>query len=535
MNNTLRQIESDDVIIYSEQTYNSSTLKKCKEIFNALVDKGEIVGSFSDDNWMAYSGLKHNRLTFEINDVLYKKHIGKEFGITRDTMTNMLKCYAIYCNGVYIYSTIAGQKINVVRSFIENYTDRDYKIRQEELSTIEDFLGFINTPEKQMEAIAENVRLIKVDDKTQRKLCPVINYMVIENEINSLYSMELDEKTFKKWFPIFFWVNITFILPLRATEMLITPFNCIERKDDKVYLKIRRTKLKKGTRTVYYDVKKDYQLFEYEIPETKAISIIEKYIDLTAEQDRRFLFEYNNFMVNDMLSLAAFNHLITAFMDEHIIGNRKYDFARYATNIKEFEKVTAGDSRPLAMANLYFQNAGEDICRQLANHTNINTSSGYYTNISETILNSSIMQLQKKLNMQEQSKTDDYKTSANQVLNMDLSVCTSRKREIDNKNLDDCVEQGHLEDCMGCKYYLPSKKELDRFLEQQKEKANESAKRVIEFMNNTLSVKNREISLEEKFLQVQTDATRYRMGCDIKAEEMKKEWQKLKSFQKTCC
>lgn len=31
-----------------------------QKIFNALVDKGEIVGSFSDDNWMAYSGLNHD-------------------------------------------------------------------------------------------------------------------------------------------------------------------------------------------------------------------------------------------------------------------------------------------------------------------------------------------------------------------------------------------------------------------------------------------------------------------------------------------
>ena len=56
---------------------------------------------------------------------------------------------------------------------------------------------------------------------------------------------------------------------------------------------------------------------------------------------------------------------------------------------------------------------------------------------------------------------------------------------------------------------------------------------VIEFMNNTMSIKNKDLTLEEVFLSVQTDATRYRMGCNIKAEEKLEEWQRLKSIQKT--
>ena len=106
------------------------------------------------------------------------------------------------------------------------------------------------------------------------------------------------------------------------------------------------------------------------------------------------------------------------------------------------------------------------------------------------------------------------------------SVCTSHKRMVDEENLDDCIEQGHLFDCMGCKYYRPAKAELDTFMSTQQKKADDNAKRVIEF---------KDLTLEEVFLSVQTDATRYRMGCDIKAEEKLKEWQRLKSIQKTNC
>lgn len=54
-------------------------------------------------------------------------------------------------------------------------------------------------------------------------------------------------------------------------------------------------------------------------------------------------------------------------------------------------------------------------------------------------------------------------------------------------------------------------------------------------MNNTMSMKNRKITLEEVFLAVQTDATRLRMGCNIKAREKLEEWQKLKNMTKTSC
>lgn len=117
-----------------------------------------------------------------------------------------------------------------------------------------------------------------------------MNYLVIENEINTLFQSDLDEAYFRKWFPIYFWVNITFILPLRATEMLVTPKDCISHTGDgKTFLTVRRTKLKKRKRTVYYDIASDYREFTYEIPDNVVAATIEKYIAVTSGQDRRFL------------------------------------------------------------------------------------------------------------------------------------------------------------------------------------------------------------------------------------------------------
>ena len=220
-------------------------------------------------------------------------------------------------------------------------------------------------------------------------------------------------------------------------------------------------------------------------------------------------------------------------MEERIIGSPRYEFAKYAAGIREFEKVTAGDSRPIAMANLYFQNTGEDICRQLADHVHIDTSSGYYTNISETIWASSVIRFQKKMEYERRYAQEMYEKGELAAAGAH-SQCLSEKHLSDPENLDDCTRQGHLADCMGCRFYRPSDRELSDFMEAQKKRADDGAKRVIEFMNSTLKAKKQDISMEELFLSVQTDASRYRMGCDISAKEKYNEWQEHRNSPKTC-
>lgn len=534
MNNVLRKIETEDVVIYRSQVYSISTLEKCRCLHGELVKDGKMTGSFDGDVWTGYSGVKHFEIDFTLNSEAYRSHAGKEFGISLETMKNMLRCYAVYCTGVYVYGTISQEKLGTIKKFLQCFGDKGFSLSAYGVTAIEDFLAFIGTPDRQIRDILSRIKLVKEVKSGQRTLSPIINYLAIENEINSLFRNEPDEETFRRWFPVFFWVNITFILPLRATEMLVTPKECLHRKaDGRVFLTVRRTKLKKGKRTVYYDVDKDYAKFTYEIPNSSVADTIEKYLELTSGQDRRFLFEYNPLMINEMLSLSAFNHLLSGFMEERIIGNPRYDFARYAAGIDEFEKVTAGDSRPIAMANLYFQNTGEDICRQLADHVHINTSAGYYTNISETIWASSVIHMQRRMGYERRNSEEMY-SRGELAASEKSSYCMSAKRLSDDEDLSDCIVEGHLADCMGCRYYRPSKKELSDFLELQKKRADEGARRVIEFMNDTIKEKKQAGTMEELFLAVQTDACRYRMGCDISAKEKYEEWQGHKNTQKNC-
>lgn len=534
MVNLLRKIESEDVVIYRDHVYSPAILEKCKRLHAELVKEGKLTGSFAADSWIGYSGIKHYGIDFSIDPVAYMQHAGRVLRIGHSTMINMLRCYAIYCTGVYVYDTIAGDKVGVVREFLQCFGDQGYKQTVYSISTIEDFLGFIGAPDEQMRDILSKIGLKKVNQAGQRTLSPVINYLAVENEINRIYREDPDDETFRRWFPIYFWVNITFILPLRATEMLVTPKECIQRDTyGRVFLTVRRTNMKKGYRTVYYEVEKDYKESTYEIPDTTVAATIEKYQRMTADQERRFLFEYNSLMLNEMFSLNAFNHLLRWFMSERIIGNPCYDFAKYATGIDEFEFVSAGDSRPIAMANLYFQNAGEDICRQLANHVHINTSSGYYTNISETIWASSVIRLQRQMEFGRRQDAEQYRRGSTAVP-AGPDSCLSERRIADREDISDCIKEGHLEECMGCRYYRPSEESLKEFMEVQKKRADDGAKRMIEFMNNTMKTKGQSLSMEELFLAAQTDACRYRMGCNLYVKEKYEKWQEHRNTPTNC-
>ena len=383
------------------------------------------------------------------------------------------------------------------------------------------------------------IHLEKVAPRKQRRLAHLINYLAIQNEINDLYRGVITDADFKKWFPIFFWVNITFVVPLRATEMLLTPYDCLTYQDGEISLHLRRTQLKKHTRTVYYDIERDYKEFVYIIPDTWAVSVIEKYRSLTAEHQRKYLFDHTKYMINGMVSLQAFNLLLADFTNMYLVGNRKYDYARYATGIHEFEVTTAGDSRPIAMANLYYQDAGADICRQLADHEHISTSAGYYTNVSNTVLCASIMQFQRKINHGYREIDNLEKAYSLELLrsgsNRTGSVCVSDKQPVRTGDISDCIREDHIGDCFGCRYYFPSEQELREKVESLKKKLDAASKKVVEYLADPDKADAEGIDSGKIFLDAHSYINQYKVASDEKAKEALRKWQRSKDTRKNNC
>lgn len=532
--NVLRKVEAEDIIFFSNNQYSPQNKPKFLEVFRKMQEDGRVQGEYDDMKWMCYSGVSWYGVNFSLNKNAYEQHIGKEFNISYAKIEDMLRCFAIYIFGIYIFDTIA-VKVNKVKEFLTSYGDVDYAVYEDHLEGIEEFLCFIGTPDNMISDIFTGIHVQRAAAKKPRKLEHLINYIAIANEIDDMYHGAMTDEDFIQWFPIFFWSNITFIVPLRPTEMLLTPYECLSYEDGKTWLHLRRTMLKKQKRTVYYDVEKDYKEFVYPIPDIWAVEIIEKYQKLTASHKRRYLFDHTKYMINGMVSLQSFNMLLSEFTRTYLVGNHKYDYARYATGITEFHVTTAGDSRPIAMANLYYQDAGADICRQLADHEHISTSAGYYTNVSNTVLCASIMQLQRKINRgyhEIDSLEKEYELELIRAGRTRTdSVCVSEHQPFITGDIADCIKEDHIGDCFGCRYYFPSEEELREKVETLKKKLDEASKRVVEYLIDPEKAEKHGVDAGKIFLDAHSYINQYKVAGDEKAKEAARKWQRHRHTQ----
>ena len=534
MDNVLRMIETEEAVFYEEtKGYKDIEKEKFLGIFEEMSDDGILEGEFADNMWAAFSGVKRCMISFRYNELAYETHFKKLTGIPAPLFGEMLRCFALYLAGVYILATIK-ERILLISDFAGRIGDRGFSIQADQEPAIMEFLLFAGIPECNAKDIMKLARQTGIKPGRQRRLAPMVNYLAVADAVNDLYGMQVSDGDFVKWFPIYFWVNITFIIPLRATEMLVTPYDCLLEGADGMRIRLRRTQLKKKNYKVGYKVDEDYKIFTYRIPRTKAVDAIEKYQRLTGGHERRYLFDHSRYSVNEIFSLRAFNALLADFTGLYLVGNHKYDFARYAAGIKEFVPVTAGDSRPIAMSNLFFQDVGADICRELADHMNISTSAGYYTNVSETVYATSIVDMQRRINA-EREKTDIFEKSYSKGLPSRASDggCFSPRRPHATGDITDCIDQDHLHECLGCRYYHPDRQQLDLALKDRRKRLDAACRMVFKQMEDKDKIKARERDFDRIFLEAATSIHRYHTACDSSAMEAAEKWHRKKNIRTT--
>ena len=528
--NILRQIEVEDIVLFSDNQYDQTDRKKYLDVFDDMVACGRIKGDFSDIKWMGYSGVKRYGIDLALDERAYNMHFGKRYGIPYSKMQDMLRCYAIYNIGTFIFPTI-NEKVGWVKQFLTTVGDHSLKFPLDANETLLDFLSFIGTPEKEIHEIIYRINFSQIKKAKPRKLSHLINYLAIAHEIDEIYhDIALRDDEFKKWFPVFFWTKVTFVIPLRATEMLVTPFSCIRKENGKNYLTLRRTQLKGKQKVVHYQVEKDYREYAYEYGDLWVVEVIEKYQELTSDHPRKYLFDHTMYMINNMVSLQSFNLLLAEFVQTFLVNNPKYDYARYAAGINEFDLVTAGDSRPIAMSNLYFQDISADICRQLADHSQISTSFGYYTNVSNTIHCASIMTIQKRINRELRDLDTAYAMGCAEKNRTRLdSVCCSTRQPLVTGDITDC--QNHLHECLGCKYYSPSTDELKKAFNKRKDQLDAVSKRLVEYIADTRDGGDTKIDIDKLFLDTHAGAVRFKQASYEVAKEAELKWRRHRNTQ----
>lgn len=526
MSNPLKIKYADDQFaIYTTDLFSSYKPSEFHDAFTDLKKDGLIQGNFKDQTWTCSSDTASFHVNFDFDIFSYSRVLKKTIKFTPNELTDLLKYYTIYICGSYIFRSICS-RISHLRDFFSKYGSAYYIITPEHKSEIIDFLVFIGLPEAVISEIEANIPLVKSLPNSQRDLAPLINYLVIDNEITDMYDLDISEQDYVKWFPVYFWSKITFILPLRPTEILFTPFDCLKQHaDGSMWITVRRTLLKKSHSIVHYDVDKDYEKCEYPISNEKTIKAIKKYLQLTSHAPRRFLFLYNKLSKRKILSIASFSILINDFVKQFIIGSPKYSYAKFASGISEFSTVSPGDSRPIALSNMFYQGIDAEICRQLAGHEQLVTTYGYYENISKTILASSIVNIQRDINhhFQEIEKLhEDYTSNENSSA---LSIhCRYSPQPDLTGDYSICMELDQQESCFGCQYHVATKEELNNELLSRKAELEKS----VELLAKSIFSRSKKYIFDKDklLLDLHTCITRYMEATDECALQEKIKWQR---------
>lgn len=528
------QIRQEDYSVISQKPYVKSDHAKYIEQFQRYQDMGTISSAYQDETWSCYNGVRRVSVVFSFDMSAYETHAFRVLQIKYEALVDYLKLFALSLFGNFVLFTISYQ-IHDVREFLTNYGNKDYRVTSECKAHIDSFLAFIGVGAKKAAEISSTLRSFQSDDGGQRDLAHLVNYMAIDNEISNLYQDPLlSDSEYIKWFPIFFWTKVTFIIPLRATEMIVTPLPCIVRQGGQCYLRLRRSILKghNHAQLVQYNVDNDYRLYEYTVPDNQTVRVIEKYIELTKTHPRQFLFDFGTDQIEELLSLKGFNALLREFVDTFLMNNSRYDFTKYCAGIESFDYVTAGDSRPIAMANLFYQGVSADVCRQLAAHTRLSTSMHYYTNVDQTVLASAIIGFQRRINADQEELNAYREMYDSSPAPTGSESCTSPLQPKRTGDVRDCVHEKHLDECFGCRHYRPSRETINHEIANREAALDNATKELVRAIAKQRNLKADNI--DELFLHAHTGISRYREACDILVNERYDEWQKHKNIVTPC-
>jgi hypothetical protein len=253
------------------------------------------------------------------------------------------------------------------------------------------------------------------------------------------------------YFPVYFWWNLTSILPLRPTEFLLTPRDCL----DGNILTVRRTRLKGSGGSVDYRIAQDYKLHKYEITPALAAEL-NNYLARTEHMPGTEL--------NTLLRLEP--HYSRLRMGVSKL-NRYYTYNHMRTCLAMFlgeiadsdcaKNINLGDTRHLAMIGLIISGGSPSICRELAGHANIDISSHYYTNFSNLVECATIGRFRKsKRNGAEFAGEPSYPlTRPGKMTRLTDGWCDSDA--LKSGDVGDCMkvvdDHGRIGECSACVHF----------------------------------------------------------------------------------
>ena len=352
---------------------DADTRRRALERFMGFRNRSVIIKcGFADDVWTLTDELSIRRIDFHIDADTYNRNALQWIGCTSDCYRECMKAYVSMLLGELSLTTlqIVVKDIAKMTGMSAEETLRGDRDKMWHRATFLAMIPFGNDIRDRVIEEMEELRTVK-KLKASRRLPEFSYYLNFDRTIKDFWENADDEEK-RIYFPVWFWWNLTSVLPLRATEFLMTPRECLCEKNGRYLLTIRRTRMKKK-RKHRYKIREDYELHEYSIPK-ELYEEIERYRNATATADRT---ETETLLVPEQkvpsgyFTYCQMQRRLKKFCRE-VIGSEAYP-------------IHMGDTRHLAMISLILSGGSPVVCRELAGHEDIEISSHYYANMSGVV------------------------------------------------------------------------------------------------------------------------------------------------------
>jgi len=365
------------------------TLNRAMDIFEDYKKRGVIINDhWADNTWSLSNQTRNVGLTLFTFQGDYRRNLKTWIGCDYRCYQDCVKAYIVFNFGEIGLSALQ----NIANSFINlaGKTSEEAADIAENINHVAGLLQIIPGGSEEKDWVIEELTEKLARSQTgksgdQRRLADFTSYLKF-NEIINEFWQTADEKQKLFYFPLYFWWNLTAILPLRPTEFLLTPRDCLEMggNGDNV-LTIRRTKLKGGFEKIAYRIKDDYELKKYVINDNLAAEL-RLYLKATEKMRQTGI---------DTLFLQEphYRYLGTS---KHV-NSKYYSYVNLNTCLRYFYQeviypqnmglntIRLGDTRHIAMVNLIISGGSPVICKELAGHSDIEISSNYFSNISNLV------------------------------------------------------------------------------------------------------------------------------------------------------
>jgi len=436
---------------------NEETLRQAKDVFENYRARGVILNeSFADDEWLLTNQLQRLTLRFGANEISFKKTAGKWMGCSYRSFVDGMKAYTVFHMGSL---ALPGLR-ELVRGLTQLAEKSEPPAGRHSVELLKLLPGGGEAKDRVIEDMEERILFGYKGHtrKRQRVLADFSAYFRFNDALEDFWSGANDsEKSF--YFPLYFWWNLTAILPLRPTEFLLTPRECVERKNGENILTVRRTAIKGGGRKIWYSVDGDYNLMKYAIPDKMATEI-ERYQKVTARMP-----------LSSVAALFAqephylyLGRAVPSFSIYYTYSNLSYCLKMFQESVMNIEsdsdeRINLGDTRHLAMISLIASGGSPVICKELVGHEDINISARYYANISRFVECATYEMYRKQKGSSVDLLAHRPSVASGKTVEVSGGRCDSA--DYMGGGISDCIrhmgQNGELGCCASCQHFIDGK------------------------------------------------------------------------------